>query len=266
MLNDHLANRVLPETKEAIIQEFQRGNASKAALARKYNISSSSVSRILAGADVPTTSPFGNPEKKRPTSGKVLDPHSAETGGSSEDTLLPGTPEKVLAQLSGFLKEIGDVGDLEILVSEFGNWLRSRDELEKEKLKAAMELESLRAEKASVEDRIIRLGSKAASLEMIIGRMKTSAENAQVSVSLVEERLTNIEERLATNRDLLMIAAGVRSIMEHGDIDDETLSFIEDFDDLWKPDTDEMRRRVRKALIHYIEVANSKVRNLRTEH
>lgn len=246
----YLAKRILPETKEAIIQEFQQGKANKALLARKYNISSSTVSRILASADIP-------PETSMPE--PPMEP--------AEDFEVPEEPPQVhndaITRLYEILEGTDQAEDMETLVNEFGKWIKSRDELEKEKVRAAMDLESLRAERASIENRIFALASKAANLELVIGRMKTSAENAQVSMSLVEERLSNIEERLSTNRDILMIAAGIKSLIDRGDIDDETLSFIQDYDDMWKPDSEEMRERIRKALVHYVEMANSKVRNLK---
>lgn len=236
----------------------------KAAIARKYEISPSTVNRILSGAGVP-------PSARGSTGTGKSTPEQSESRIQRETEIRDdkdGTRISELhSDLVNALLKLGleDRSGIDVLVAEFHDWLRSRDDLEKRKLQDTMEIEALRTERARIEERIFELSTKAANLEMTIGRMRATAENAQVAMSLVEERLTNMEERMASNRDLLIIASGIKSLLDRGDIDDSTLAFITNFDDMWSPTTDEVRKRAKKALIRYVDMASSKLKKWKND-
>lgn len=248
-----MVNRISPGTRKAILDEFLKGSSSKAAIAKKYGVSTSTVTRIVSSESPSQTEPAATKAAKE--SGKVE--------ALAKKLGTEGISENEIDEFISLMKETEGTSDVTGLFKEFVDWVKSRDELEKERLNASMEVDSLKSEKASIENEIFNLGSKAATLEIVIGKMKALAENSQESMSLVEERLTNLEERLAEDRDLLIIASGIKSLIDRGDIDDETLAFIMGFDNLWAQNEAEIREKASKALIRYIEMANSKVKSFR---
>lgn len=252
--------------RDSIVKDYLEGKMSKAAIARKYEISPSTVNRVLseAGAIPSVKKPSVNSERSVPGNSEPV----KESAGKAEREVSKEKADSIHSNVVSALMSIGvdDPAGIEALVSEFHQWLISRDQLEKQRLQDSMDLEALKSERGRIEERIFELSTKAANLEMTIGRMRATAENAQVAMSLVEERLTNMEERMASNRDLLIIASGIKSLLERGDIDDKTLAFVTEFDDMWSPTTDEVKKRAKNALIRYIDMASSKVKKWKNEY
>lgn len=241
-----MAKRISPETKKAILEEFSRPGSTKAGIARKFNISSSTVSRIIA-----TSSP--KPQEKGPT----------ESASKKEDIVdlfkKEGVTERDLKGLHSSLSEHRKSSDLNDLFSEFMNWMKERDEMEKEKLLMFAELDSLQARKKSAEKEIKDLEEKTAKLHDSIWDMKTSAERAHESMSRVEGRMELLEDRMNEDRGLLVLAAGLKSLIESGELGVKIISIISGPGGEFDPQDRRAIEKLKGALDRYIKMASAEL-------
>ncbi len=247
-----MAGKIQNETKDAIIKAYRSGNKSKAELAREYSISVSSISRILSeaessGKEKENQSPQ-QPSQQTEASDNVENTNIAEAAENTEPE-VKGTIENALAEYADL---IGDQ-NVESLVKEFISWISRRDRGEKELISLEMALESLKHEKNSIEDEISRLGSKAGSLEILIGKMRKLAEDSQMDLSLVEERLFNIEEKLSVDHDILLIGSAIRMMLRGEQLDEELVSMIANISNLKSDNEQDKKDTVRRALSEYAD-------------
>lgn len=244
-----MAGKIPKETKEAIIRAYSQGGKSKAQLAREYEVSVSSITRIVAGAGSPETAgktaTSGQPSKIFPS--EPLEQKEQISQQASAKLQWAGEIEKALSEYGS---SIG-AENAELLTREFISWISRRDKGEKELISLEMAIESLKLERSSIENEISRLGSKAGSLEILIGKMKKLAEDSQMDLSLVEERLANIEEKLAIDRDILLLASAIRIILRGEELDDELVAMIAEISRVDSNDYREKQDKVRKALTEY---------------
>lgn len=254
-----MATKVGLDTRRAIIREFRRGNRTKAGLARKYNTSVSTVYRIVRDAGL-----------------------TGEAPGENMASITAAVPQKLTISITGntiskedataVLKALNAIESRRRLsgngsrdatetsaVRDLIRWVGSQEEREKEEMRLRSEIEALRGQKEQVQSELSSLDATAEKLQSTIGRMKSAAQNAMDSLSAVEDRLTALEDRMSDDRDLFMIASGIRSMVENGDIDDETLSFIGKLGELWIPEESEINESVRRALMKYLEAAEQKI-------
>lgn len=254
ILSDLVATRISQETRDAVIQEFQKGGRSKSSLAKEYNISVTSVSRILSSSSISARA-----------AGLVF-PNESQIDAFRSIGLSRTSARKFLSTVKEIQEWIkvredqGAVPDLVGLIVEFSSWVRSRAEWEKEKIMDKEEIESLRLEKSSIENQILRLGSKAANMEIMIGKMKAEARDATSSMTLAENRMSQLEERMEKDKNLLIVASGLVSLLERGEIDEATVEVMSKFKNLWMPDETEISRRILDSMLHYMEVAHSKLK------
>lgn len=244
-----MAGKIPEETKDAIILAYKQGGKSKAQLAREYEVSVSSITRIVAVSSVAPKEP-GAGTAKSPS--RQQGQHDTESG--NHQMIDSSSLQNLQNQLQNALSSHGDETghqDMDSLVQEFISWISRRDKGEKELISLEMAIESLRLEKSSVENEISRLGSKAGSLEILIGRMKKLAEDSQLDLSLVEERLANIEEKLSIDHDILLIGSAIRLILRGEEPDDELVSMIAEISRINSRDAYEKKEAVRKALMEY---------------
>ena len=253
-----MAGKISDETKRAIIRAYTDGGKSKTQIAREYEVSVSSVSRFI---NEDSAKEKTLPTKDKP---KQVKPHGSNKGFRTNSNIAPGSEPAatVLADLekilSGYAEVLGEL-PLEYLVQEFVNWISKRDKGEKELISLEMAIESLKLEKSSIEEEISRLGSKAGSLEILIGRMKRLAEDSQMDLSLVEERLANIEQKLSIDHDILIIGSAIRSILRGQELDEELVSMIADMVKWKTSGTKEKKDLIRKALAEYSQLFGSRI-------
>lgn len=251
--HDHLAAKITDEVKDSIIREFRKGRKSKAQLARDHEISPSTVARILANAQPRATAGGRGTGSSDESSGKTV---TVRKDADEEiETLLSGLRE--YAARNG---QEGQGTDIAGLLKDFIAWLEHRDSAEREKIALGSEIDSLKLEKSTIEDRIFKLGSKAANMEITIGRMRAEAEKANLSMEEAEDRLARLEERMEENRNLLILTVGLLSLMERGELDEETINLMGKFKNLWTPDEAEISEKVRTSMLHYMEMASSRLR------
>ncbi len=245
-----LAGKIPKDTRDAIIRAYKNGGRSKAQLARDYEVSVTSVNRILNEMSAKIKSSSGNGLKKqaRPSD------NSMESVENSPPPLLGSKPGIAMKDAEKALSAYGELlggESIDSLVQEFASWISKRDKGEKELISIEMSIEALKHEKSSLEDEISRLGSKAGSLEILIGRMKRLAEDSQMDLSLVEERLSNIEEKLSIDHDILLIGSAIRMILKGEELDEELVSMIADISRFNSSDADSKKETVRRALMEY---------------
>ena len=236
-----MAGRITEETRENIIRDFNSGSISKARLARNYGISVSTVNRILSSQ--------GGAKK---TGDQKL------SSGNSEKNLMDMVSEK-FRELSMSSAESGGY-TAEYLIDLFLKWIRDRDEAEKVRIKLSSEIDDLKARKVELEEEIESLTARAARVEIIIGRMKSEAQSALDALSLAQEKVTDLENRLIEDRETTLMAAGLKWILDHEDVDDRVIDFMSRFQNLWFPSEKEIRIRLREIFIQHLEKALSKLK------
>ena len=248
-----MAGKIQKETKDAIIRAYKNGNRSKADLAREFELSSSSISRILAGAGTDEKKKENDSSDALPNQTKVPeDPSPEKTTQELQKNPVSSLVGEVEHALSEYAELSGDQ-NIESLVHEFISWISKRDRGEKELISLEMAIESMRHEKNSIENEIGRLGSKAGSLEILIGKLRKLAEDSQMDLSLVEERLSNIEEKLSIDHDILLIGSAIRMILRGEELDEELVSMIADISNLNTGNNQDRKDTVRRALSEYSE-------------
>lgn len=244
----NVAGKISPETKKEILNEFSKPGATKAGIARKFNISASTVSRIIATSS-------GNKEEKKSSV------PSAPPKKKESDLLAlfqeEGISESDLKAFLFSLRQRGEASDLNELFDEFLRWVSDRDQMEKDKILASTEVDSMKSRKESMEKEISGLEGKTAGLEIKVWKMKSSAERAQKSLSEVQGRLEYLEDRMTENRDLLVLAAGLKSLVDSGDLGRKVVSLIADPQNVWDPESQESVKRVSKALERYLQMVSS---------
>ncbi len=240
-----MANKISPEVRNAILREFSQPGNTKAGIARKYSVSPSTVSRIIAAPTLNGKSEGA--EKQKPSENGLIGKFSRE-----------GISEADLAKLLAFLKENADFTSLGELFADFMGWIRERDELEKNKLLISTEIESLKSRREMIEREISELEGKTAKLEINIWRMRSVAERAHDSMARVEERMDILEDRMMGNRDLLILAAGLKSMLENGDIGEEAMTYISDPESTWGQNNQDAVERIREVLKGYLRDAASR--------
>lgn len=255
-----MAKRISPETKKAILEEFSRPGITKAGIARKFNISPSAVSRIVAVAPAKKVEkPPARIEEKteiKPEKKETKPDHEKgenivelfKKGGVSESDL-----KDLHYTLTSETRSTG-MGDM---FSEFLQWVRDRDEIEKEKIFRMEELESLSSRKDSAEKEIKNLEQKIARLQSNIWDMKTAAERAHDSMSRVERRMELLEDRMNEDRGLLVLAAGLKSLIESGELGAKIISVISGPGGNFNPEDREAIEKLRAVLNRYIRMASS---------
>lgn len=245
-----MASKISPETKESILREFSKPGATKAGIARKFNISPSTVNRIIATSS----------EDKENKIEKNVEP-SANVQKNGSDLLALFQEEGISeSDLKAFLfsfRQSKETTDLNGLFDEFLRWVADRDQLEKEKILASTEMNSMASRKDSMEKELSDLEGKTARLEINVWKMKSAAERAQKSLSQVQGRLEFLENRMTENRDLLVLAAGLKSLIDSGDLGRRVVSLIADPDNIWDPDNRESVERVSRALDRYLQMVSS---------
>lgn len=241
-----MANNISPETKKAVLSEFSKPGATKAGIARKFNISVSAVNRIIATS--------GTVEEKEGPENK---PARKAEKGLVDLFAQEGVSESDLKALLFSLKQTGEVSDISHLFDDFLRWISSRDQMEKERILQSTEVDTMVSRKNSMEKEIIELEGKTARLEINVWKMKTAAEKAQNSLSEVQGRLEYLEERMAENRDLLVLAAGLKSLIDSGELGKRVVALIADPENSWDPENKESVRRISKALDIYINQVSS---------
>lgn len=242
-----VAGKISPETKKEILEEFSKPGATKAGIARKFNISASTVSRIVATAS----------DKKEENPSTPDEPASKEERGLLELFQEEGISKSDLKAFLFSLRQMGEATDINELFDEFLKWISGRDQLEKERIMASTEMESMESRKESMEREISGLEGRTAGLEIKVWKLKSAAERAQKSLSEVQGRLEYLEARMTENRDLLVLAAGLKSLIDSGDLGKKVLSLIADPQNVWDPESQESVRRVSSALERYIQMVSS---------
>ncbi len=257
-----MAGRVDRETRTRILEEAGKREKSIAQIARDFKVSPTTVRRIVLSANArPDDLKAENLSKS---------PAEASSGMLSMDASKPGVDEaekRILQTLREALNRIhekkdGEAEEIEpeLYVEEFLKWISQRDEMEKERIKVESEIDQLKALKDDLEKQVSDLFSRAVRVETMIGRMKSQADNAQEALDMVENRISALEDRLSTERDVLVVAAGLKWILDTGEISDEALNFISRFRKLWYPDVNEIRSRLRDAIMADLENALSKLK------
>ncbi len=240
-----MATRISPDVKKAILRELSKPGSTKAGIARKHNISLSTVKRIVA-ASSDTVKPVAT---KKP-------------GLKEQEIVSPfidaGINEADVKRLLSAMKENAGNGGIGEIFEDFTRWLESRDELEKEKLLVSNEIESLKSRRELIGKEITDLEAKTANLEINIWRMKSSAERAHDSMSRVEERMDALEDRMIGNREILFLAAGLKSLLETGYIGENTLSYIANPGDTWGKDNRAAVGKIREILMEYLKITGSR--------
>ncbi len=242
-----MANKISPETKKAILSEFSKPGATKAGIARKFNISASTVSRIVAAGNV------GKEEKGVETAA------SAPKKGSDIIALFQeeGISESDLKAFLFSLRQRKDTFNINDLFDEFLKWVSDRDQMEREKIMSSTEMDSMTSRKESMEREISELEAKTAGLEIKVWKMKSAAERAQNSLSEVQGRLEFLEDRMTENRDLLVLAAGLKALIDSGELGRKVLSLISDTENVWDPENQQSVEKVSKALERYLQMVSS---------
>lgn len=240
-----MAKRISPDVKKAILREFSRPGSTKAGIARKHEISVSTVNRIIA-ASKDAVKP-GEHDKSKPDGHEIV-------------SLLGmvGVKESDLRGLLSALKEKSGSASPEDLFKDFMGWIENRDEMEKERLLISNEIESLKSRRELIGKEITDLEAKTASLEINIWRMKSSADRAHDSMSRVEERMDALEDRMIGNREILFLAAGLKSLLETGYVSENTLSYIANPKDTWGKDNQAAVGRIREILMEYLQKTGSR--------
>lgn len=254
-----MAGKIPKETKEAIIKAFRGGTKSKAQLAREYEVSVSSITRIVSAPPAKPPSSPGEPGNRAQARHGNSDEGQPGIGATQAEAPPKPPRDELERALVQYKDTIGDQS-IETLVEDFISWISRRDRGEKELISLEMAIESLKLERNSIESEISRLGSKAGSLEILIGKMRKLAEDSQTDLSLVEERLSNIEEKLAIDHDILLIGSAIRMILRGDEIDDELLTMIADISRENPDDYQGKREAVRKALTEYSDFFRRRIR------
>lgn len=253
----NMAARVDRDTRKAIIMGFARHNKTKAELSRQYGISVSSVYRILRKAGY----------QSNPTPAGMT-PHSATKDGTAR-TVDQDIIQKETADTSISPFPETDAEDEQYRVREekpddsnlddFTIWLNSREEREREIRRLLSEISTLKSEKLSVENELNALDRETKRMQETIDRLRSLADRALKSLSAVDSRLYRIEERMADDRDLIMISSGIRTLVERGELDPNLLSFLGDLSGIWISDDPDITNSVRRALMAYLEVTQERI-------
>ncbi len=255
-----MAGKIPKETKDAILRAYRQGGKSKAQIAREYEVSVSSVTRIVTEAT-------GTPGEQSRTATRNRQTETGSNAPNRSENQAPAFSENAMGvhtQLERALLDYHEVvgeHSLNSLIGEFVSWISRRDKGEKELISLEMAIESLKLERSSIENEISRLGSKAGSLEILIGKMRKLAEDSQMDLSLVEERLANIEEKLSIDHDILLIGSAMRMILKGENLDEELVSMIADISNLRSNDRQEIRNTVRRALNEYSDFFRKRISN-----
>ena len=253
-----MAGKIPKETREAILRAYRQGGKSKAQIAREYEVSVSSVTRIVSEATV-----TGSRQPRKGGKPSQLSNEGPEAAPDRNQEAVHAVGAKLVqSQLERALSDYPEiVGEhtLDSLMQEFVSWISRRDRGEKELISLEMAIESLKLEKSSIEDEISRLGSKAGSLEILIGRMRKLAEDSQMDLSLVEERLANIEEKLSIDHDILLIGSAIRMLLRGERLDEELVSMIADISKLSTKNRQETKDAVRNALNEYSDFFRKRI-------
>lgn len=242
-----MANKISPEIKAKILSEFSKPGSTKAGIAKKFNISASTVSRIVAT----------HSEKPQEKSVKSPKPSQDNENGLIGLFREEGIADSDLKALLFSLKQRKEDSNMMELFDEFLKWVSSRDQMEKDRILASTEIDSMMSRKDSMEREIIELEGKTAKLEINVWKMKTAAEKAHNSMSEVQGRLEYLEQRMSENKDLLVLAAGLKSLIDSGELGKRVVSLIADPENTWDPANKESVRRISKALDRYIHMVSS---------
>ena len=124
------------------------------------------------------------------------------------------------------------------------------------------EINLLENQKSKLKEEIDGLSSKVVNLEMSVGQMRQEAQKVIDSISMAQERISAMESRLAEDRELLVVSAGINWILKNGEITDETLDFIRRYHNLWEPSDGEIRIKIRNALIQEMENSLSELKGI----
>ncbi len=267
-----MAGRVSPEMRRGIIERYSAGNISRAQLARENGISVSTVNRILKEA-VAVDSGIKGKEAVKPDQGNekhgIYDEYIeylASNGISREDLIrIISELKEVEARFSSSSEKVhqGEVsgGLSDYVFRDFLEWAENRKNYELEAASLSSEINLLENQKSRLKEEMDSLSSRVVNLEMSVGQMRQEAQKVIDSVSMAQERLNAMESRLAEDREMLVVAAGINWILKNGEITDETLEFIRKYHNLWEPTDGEIRIKIRNALIQEMENSLSKLKS-----
>ena len=267
-----MAGRVSPEMRRGIIERYSAGNISRAQLARENGISVSTVNRILKEA-VAVDSGIKGKESVKSDQGNekhgIYDEYIeylASNGISREDLIrIISELKEVEARFSSSSEKVhqGEVsgGLSDYVFRDFLEWAENRKNYELEAASLSSEINLLENQKSRLKEEMDSLSSRVVNLEMSVGQMRQEAQKVIDSVSMAQERLNAMESRLAEDREMLVVAAGINWILKNGEITDETLEFIRKYHNLWEPTDGEIRIKIRNALIQEMENSLSKLKS-----
>ena len=267
-----MARRVSPEMRRGIIERYSGGNISRAQLARENGISVSTVNRILKEA-VAVDSGIKGKESVKSDQGNekhgIYDEYIEylASNGISRDDLIRIISElkEVEARFSSSSEKVpqGEVsgGLSDYVFRDFLEWIENRKSHDLEAASLSSEINLLENQKSRLKEEMDSLSSRVVNLEMSVGQMRQEAQKVIDSVSMAQERLNAMESRLAEDREMLVVAAGINWILKNGEITDETLEFIRRYHNLWEPTDGEIRIKIRNALIQEMENSLSKLKS-----
>ncbi len=257
-----MAGRVNSETRARILEEARRREKSAAQIARDFGVSPTTVRRIVLSGNVqPSGQESANTTKSiaGATSGMQSN-DAAQTGTSREEVRILQKLRDAMDRMQGQKEGEGGESDPGLYVEEFMKWLNQRDEMEKARIQVESEIDQLKVIKGDLEKQVSDLFSRAARVESMIGRMKSQAENALEALDMAETRLSTLEDRLSIEKDVLVVATGLKWILDTGEINEQALNFISRFKRFWYPDENEIRSKLRDTIIADLENALSKLK------
>ena len=268
-----MARRVSPEMRRGIIERYSSGNISRAQLARENGISVTTVNRILKEA---VALDSGIKGKEAHKSDQGVEKHGVY-GEYLEYLSSSGISREDLVRIISEMKEVearflsssenmprGEVsGDLSNYVfRDFLEWVENRKKHDLEAAAMSSEINLLENQKSKLKEEIDGLSSRVVNLEMSVGQMRQEAQKVIDSISMAQERINAMESRLAEDRELLVVSAGINWVLKKGEITDETLDFIRRYHNLWEPSDGEIRIKIRNALIQEMENSLSKLKGI----
>jgi FtsZ-binding cell division protein ZapB len=273
IIMSEMAGRVSPEMKRGIIERYSNGNISKAQLARENGISVSTVNRILKEV-VAENSEAKRKEAAKPDQdiGKhgIYDEYFeylTSNGISREELprIISGMKE-VEARFSASSDNVphggASVDISDYVFRDFLEWVENRKIYDLEAAKMSSEINLLENQKSKLKEEIESLSSRVVNLEISVGQMRQEAQKVIDSISMAQERINAMESRMAEDRELLVVSAGINWILKNGEITDEALDFMRRYHNLWEPTDGEIRIKIRNALIQEMENSLSKLKGV----
>lgn len=257
-----MAGRVNDATKTRILEEISRKEKSTAQIAREFGVSPTTIRRIALsnGGRANSKTQVSSVRSPQAASEESLPNRAENPSIKPPETNVIERIAEILNKIQGQKDEGGPSVDHDQLAAEFLKWLNTRDNNEKAKIQMETEIEELKALKGDLEKQVSDLFTRAARVEAMIGRIRAQAENALEALDIAEMKLASLENRLSAEREVLVVASGLKWVLDDGEISDEAMTFISRFKKLWYPGKDEIRRKLRDQIIMEMENSLAKLK------